>query len=120
LSARLVTPEGDAITVSGDENPDLFWALRGAGHNFGIVTEWRYQVYDVKTPKWPWEIYVFPGSKLEEVLDMATHMMETQAPEVTNWLYFLKVPEVDPDNVCSMALLPQCFAFHTHDRQMSI
>lgn len=95
----MVTPEGETVTVSSQFNPDLFWALRGAGHNFGIVTAWNYRIYDVKTPKWPWEIFVFPGTKLEQVLDIANYMMETQAPEVTNWLYFLRVPDVDPHNV---------------------
>lgn len=39
LSARLVLANGLAITASVTENPDLFWALRGAGHNFVIVIE---------------------------------------------------------------------------------
>ncbi|CAH0021155.1 unnamed protein product [Clonostachys rhizophaga] len=38
LSARLVTAEGRVVDVSKSQNPDLFWAIRGAGANFGIVT----------------------------------------------------------------------------------
>ncbi|CAH0054697.1 unnamed protein product, partial [Clonostachys solani] len=38
LSARLVTAEGKVVDVSKSQNPDLFWAIRGAGANFGIVT----------------------------------------------------------------------------------
>ena len=38
LSLRVITPEGEAIDVSPTSNPDLFWAMRGAGPNFGIVT----------------------------------------------------------------------------------
>jgi FAD/FMN-containing dehydrogenase len=38
LSARLVTAEGKIVDVSKSQNPDLFWAIRGAGANFGIVT----------------------------------------------------------------------------------
>ncbi|KAH6988389.1 FAD binding domain-containing protein [Ilyonectria destructans] len=38
LSLRLVTPAGQAVTVTPSSNPDLFWALRGAGPNFGVVT----------------------------------------------------------------------------------
>ena len=45
-SVRLVTATGDLITVSKSENPDLFWGIRGAGFNFGIVTEATYRVYD--------------------------------------------------------------------------
>ena len=39
LSARIVTAAGEQVTASGDEHPDLFWALRGGGPGFGIVTE---------------------------------------------------------------------------------
>ncbi|EHK44434.1 hypothetical protein TRIATDRAFT_36827 [Trichoderma atroviride IMI 206040] len=46
LSVQLVTASGDLITVSATQNPDLFWALRGAGQNFGIVTSATYKVYD--------------------------------------------------------------------------
>ena len=38
ISLRLVTEKGDLITVSATENSDLLWGLKGAGHNFGIVT----------------------------------------------------------------------------------
>lgn len=46
LSVKLVTATGDLITVSSTENPDLFWALRGAGFNFGIVTEATFKSYN--------------------------------------------------------------------------
>ena len=45
-SVRLVTAAGDAITVSKTENADLFWGLRGAGQNFGVVLSATYQVFD--------------------------------------------------------------------------
>ncbi|KAK7916853.1 hypothetical protein PG985_010461 [Apiospora marii] len=45
-SVRMVTAAGDIVTASQSENPDLFWAVRGAGANFGIITEATYEVYD--------------------------------------------------------------------------
>jgi hypothetical protein len=45
LSVTLVTAAGDLVTVSKTQNPDLFWALRGAGFNFGIVTEATFKSY---------------------------------------------------------------------------
>ncbi|KAL4938557.1 hypothetical protein BDV06DRAFT_215011 [Aspergillus oleicola] len=44
LSVRLVTATGQILTVSSDSHPDLFWAIRGAGQNFGIVTAATYQL----------------------------------------------------------------------------
>ena len=46
VSVTLVTANGSLINVSGTENSDLFWGIRGAGFNFGIVTEATYKVYD--------------------------------------------------------------------------
>ncbi|KAJ5932126.1 hypothetical protein N7516_006615 [Penicillium verrucosum] len=46
-SVQLVTPTGDLITVSATQNKDLFWGLRGAGFNYGIVTSATYHVYDL-------------------------------------------------------------------------
>ncbi|KAL4998573.1 hypothetical protein BDV10DRAFT_201248 [Aspergillus recurvatus] len=45
LSVRLVTASGDLVVASRTENQDLFWAIRGAGANFGIVTSATFQLY---------------------------------------------------------------------------
>jgi len=47
LSADLVTANGQFLTASIAENPDLFWALRGGGGNFGVVTSFEYQLHPV-------------------------------------------------------------------------
>lgn len=47
LSVRLVTASGDLITVSNTENSDLFWAIRGAGANFGVITYATYKIADL-------------------------------------------------------------------------
>ena len=44
-SVRMVTGVGNLITVSATQNPDLFWGMRGAGFNFGVVTSATYQIY---------------------------------------------------------------------------
>ena len=48
LSADVVLANGDFVHASKDKNPDLFWALRGGGGNFGIVTTFKFQLHPVK------------------------------------------------------------------------
>lgn len=47
LSAKVVTADGCVVHCSADQNEDLFWALRGAGANFGVVTEFEYRLHPV-------------------------------------------------------------------------
>ena len=48
LSAEVVTADGRIVTASAHENEDLFWALRGGGGNFGVVTAFEYQLHPVR------------------------------------------------------------------------
>ena len=45
LSAQVVTVDGRRIEASQDANPDLFWAIRGGGGNFGVVTALSYRLH---------------------------------------------------------------------------
>jgi FAD/FMN-containing dehydrogenase len=47
VEAEVVTAEGDVIRASADEHPDLFWALRGGGGNFGVVSSFRFALHPV-------------------------------------------------------------------------
>src|SRR6516162_11708091 len=47
LAAEVVLADGRSVSTSDAENPDLFWALRGGGGNFGIVTSFRYRLHSV-------------------------------------------------------------------------
>ena len=47
LSCDVVTADGNFVKASAKENPDLFWALRGGGGNFGVVTSLEFQLHDV-------------------------------------------------------------------------
>lgn len=105
MSARLVVPSGDVVTVSEEENADLFWAIRGAGHNFGLVAEWTFRIYDVnpQAPKWSYEIFVFSPDKLEALFSLHNEMQKTQPAHAIHWCYIVKVPEINPDHVSCTA-----------------
>jgi hypothetical protein len=68
VSAELVTADGRLRTVSAEQDPDLYWAIRGGGGNFGVATQFEYQLH-------PFErtvlsgLIVWPVEQAREVLD---------------------------------------------------
>lgn len=66
--ARVVTADGATVRASRTENEDLFWALRGGGGNFGVVTEFTYRLHDVG-PQVIGGIIAWPAERAEEVLN---------------------------------------------------
>ncbi|MEJ2604019.1 MAG: FAD-binding oxidoreductase [Gammaproteobacteria bacterium] len=66
-SAEIVTADGRVRRVSADEEPDLFWAIRGGGGNFGVVTEFEYRLHPFDRNVLSGNI-VWPVEQAEEVL----------------------------------------------------
>ena len=69
LSFQMVTASGDVITASDTQNPDLFWALRGGGGNFGVVTSYCFRAHPVSTVLGG--LLVYPRSEALPVLFQA-------------------------------------------------
>jgi FAD/FMN-containing dehydrogenase len=75
LSVQLVTADGRQLTCSQSANPELFWALRGGGGNFGVVTEFEYRLH----PVGPTILGGIIGWPLEQAADvLAFHREQTR------------------------------------------
>ena len=103
LSARLVLANSTAVEVSQTHNPDLFWAIRGAGHNFGIVTQAKLRIYDVEPGQEQWAAsgFVFTHDKLEALFAVANDVLESpnRPVEMAYYLVFAFNPDVDANHV---------------------
>lgn len=68
-SLNVVLADGTPITVNDTSYSDLFWAMRGAGHNFGVVTSFDLNVYPRLFDTWYQKNYVFRQDKLEPLFE---------------------------------------------------
>ena len=82
LSVDLVTAEGELLTASGDENPDLFWGIRGGGGNFGVVTSFEYRLHPVGPIVLAGPIF-HPFEDAREVLAFYREFIATAPDELT-------------------------------------
>lgn len=91
VSADVVTANGELVKASDSENPDLFWALRGGGGNFGVVTSFEFQLHPVG-PEVLSGLIVHPIDGAKELLQ-AYGPIATSAPdELTVWVVLRKAP----------------------------
>src|SRR5256714_1728659 len=94
ISADLVLADGSFVKANADENSDLFWAIRGGGGNFGVVTSFTFKLHPIDT--------VYGGPMLYELNETAEMMemyseLNTRAPdELNGWFAFLTVPPAAP------------------------
>lgn len=82
VSARIVTAKGKVVEVSAKKNPDLFWAIRGAGANFGIVTSATFKVQKVPNNNRILNFdFILPASANGSYFDIL-HTLENMPPEL--------------------------------------
>jgi FAD/FMN-containing dehydrogenase len=91
---ELVTADGRAARVDAENEPELFWALRGGNGNFGLVTAIEFAVYPVEN------LYAgvmfFPFERAVEVLHAWTELLPTLPDELMSWAKLLQFPDA-PD-----------------------
>jgi FAD/FMN-containing dehydrogenase len=91
VSARVVTADGRTLRASAEEIADLFWALRGGGGNFGIVTEFEFQLHPVG-PDVLAGLIVYPFSEAKSVLRKKRDFLASAPPNLNVWAVLRKAP----------------------------
>lgn len=94
IGAQVVTANGDIIEANAEENSDLLWGLKGGGGNFGVVTRFDYQLYDVGP-----DVYLvmqfLPSDKMREGLQFWNKWSATAPDEVSSFAILGFVPAMD-------------------------
>lgn len=83
MSMQVVTADGQVVRANQAEHGDLFWALRGGGGNFGVVTNFEYQLHQVG-PEVLAGAIAWRGVDAGEVLEMYRQLAESAPPELTS------------------------------------
>ena len=101
LSADVVTADGQFLTASSGENPDLFWALRGGGGNFGVVTSLEYRLHPVG-PQVLAGTLAYPYDRAKEFFALVDDLTSGMPDELN--LLSLLVTLPDGAKACSILL----------------
>ena len=80
-SAEVVTADGQVVRAAPDERPDLFWALRGGGGNFGVVTAFEFGLHQVD-PTVQFGMFFWPLDQGPEALRLAREITAAMPPEI--------------------------------------
>ncbi len=105
-AAEVVTADGERLRASEEENPDLFWALRGGSGNFGVVTSFEYRLHEVG-PEVLSGLIVHPFEDARTVLDGYREFAEDAPDDVTPWFVLRKAPPLPflPEDVHGRMIL---------------
>lgn len=92
LSVDVVTTGGEFLKASSAENADLFWAVRGGGGNFGVVTNFEYQLHPVG-PLVLAGMVLHPMSQAKPVLRFYREFSASLPDEACSWIVLMKTPD---------------------------
>ena len=90
-SAEVVTARGEVVRASRTEHPDLFWAIRGGGGNFGVVTRFEFTLHPLG-PDLMSGLIVYPFSEAASVLRRWRDFVETAPDDLTVWAILRQAP----------------------------
>lgn len=91
IAVSIVTASGDIIKATALEHPDLFWAVRGGGGNFGVVTEFEFTLHQIG-PEVLAGMVVHGFSDAKNVLEQYEALINTLPEELTCWIVMRKAP----------------------------
>lgn len=91
ISADVVTAKGELLSASASNNPDLFWAIRGGGGNFGVVTSFELKLHPVG-PQVTAGLIVHPFSQAKDVLAAYRRAVAAAPDELCCWVVMRKAP----------------------------
>ncbi len=95
LSATVVTADGRLLYADKNENADLFWALRGGGGNFGVVTSFEFQLHPVGPEVWIAQV-LYPVSQAKKVLQAFRSYQQNWPDELSGIAVFWNAPAEEP------------------------
>jgi FAD/FMN-containing dehydrogenase len=94
LAVDVVTADGRQLRAADDENPELYWAMRGAGANFGVVTSFEYRLHPVETVLGG--LVIHPLDRARDVLRLYREFAAGQPDELTTYAAILTLPDGTP------------------------
>ncbi len=94
LSVEIVTADGEVLTASEEENAELFWAVRGAGANFGIVTSFRYRLHPLG--QIIGGMLLHPRNRAQELFAFHREFLRGTPDELDTTIGFLNSPDGMP------------------------
>ena len=93
LEARVILASGEIVTANADSHPDLFWALRGGGGNFGVVVSFTFKTHEVR------KIYagpiMWPIENAREVLQFYDEFTKDLTNDLNGVFVFMRVPQAE-------------------------
>jgi FAD/FMN-containing dehydrogenase len=102
LSAEVVLASGEVVTASEETNPDLFWALRGGGGNFGVVTSFEYRAHPL--PSVLGGPVLHPLSAAPELFSFYREFATGLPDELSTQAVFLHAPDGSGTKLCGIAV----------------